>query len=107
MFPIMNEDGNVIGFSGRGENPKYLNLRNNRLFSKANSLFNIQHLVEGKPIYLFEGFIDLLKVGQGLWIDNGIACMGGILNESTFPVIRKYSNQIILERMEDPVHFLE
>lgn len=96
IFPIMNEDGNVIGFSGRGENPKYLNLRNNRLFSKANSLFNIQYLVADKPIYLFEGFIDLLKVGQELGIENGIACMGGILNSSTFPVIRKYSNQIIL-----------
>lgn len=96
MFPIMNEDGNVIGFSGRGESPKYLNLRNNRLFSKTTSLFNIQNLEEGKPIYLFEGFIDLLKVRQELEIENGIACMGGIINESTFPIIRKYSNKIVL-----------
>lgn len=96
MFPIMNGDGNVIGFSGRGENPKYLNLRNNRLFSKTNSLFNVQNLEEDSPIYLFEGFMDLLKVRQELGMENGIACMGGIINEATFPTIRKYSNKIIL-----------
>lgn len=96
IFPISNAEKEIIGFSGRGEEPKYLNIKNNKAFSKKHAIFNVENLKENKRIYIFEGFIDLLKAQQELYCVNGIACMGGIVSPEIYPVLKKYTNQIAL-----------
>jgi DNA primase len=47
VFPIKNQDGYIIGFSGRvltDEKPKYLNTRETLVFKKANILFNLNQV---------------------------------------------------------------
>nr|WP_216083293.1 CHC2 zinc finger domain-containing protein [Candidatus Mycoplasma haemohominis] len=96
IFPISNTEKEIIGFSGRGDEPKYLNIKNNKAFSRRTAIFNSEYLQEDKKIYIFEGFIDLLKTQQELYCTNGIACMGGIVSKEVHTVLKKYTNQIVL-----------
>lgn len=87
-FPLKNEYGQVIAFSGRTMDPnhsaKYLNSPQTSIFNKSVELY---HLSDAKPVirktsevYIMEGFMDVIaayKVG----IMNTVATMGTSLTE--------------------------
>ena len=87
MFPLKNEFGKTIGFSGRvwtkediekGQ-AKYKNTRATRIFNKSYELY---HLDQAKPViqkthevYLMEGFMDVIAAYRAGHV-NAVASMG-------------------------------
>ncbi|AEW45395.1 DNA primase [Mycoplasma haemocanis str. Illinois] len=97
IFPIFNRHGQIVGFSGRAiknVEPKYLNTKSNIIFNKKNCIYNIQNLQEGSPVYLYEGFFDVLS-SEKVGIKNGVAVMGASLDSSILDVIKNYSKKIV------------
>lgn len=107
MFPIHNERGNSIGFSGRifeqKENSyptaKYLNTPETPLFKKSKIIYNFN---KGKSVIrreneamLFEGYMDVISAWQA-GIKNGIASMGTSLTESQIKQLDRFTDQVIL-----------
>lgn len=105
MFPICNENGNVIGFSGRIFNsddknqPKYVNSRETMLFKKKDVLFNL-HLAKGeilkkKRVILHEGQMDVIASYRS-GLKEAVCTMGTALSLEQANMLRKYTNHAII-----------
>ena len=84
MFPLKDEEGNTIGFSGRimgdGE-PKYLNTGETEYFKKGDVLFNYsQAKLENKPFIICEGQMDVIAMCQA-GFKNTVAAMGTAITD--------------------------
>lgn len=99
MFPICDEVGRVIAFSGRllhkddsKQQPKYLNSPEMLLFNKGKVLFNYdkarQASRDDHQIILFEGFMDVLSAYQA-GVKNGVASMGTSLTSEQINLIER------------------
>ncbi len=111
MFPVSNDTGRVIAFSGRAmkdhstssgqENkiPKYLNSPETKLFYKSEVLygFNIAKNYIRKMDYavLVEGQMDLIMSHQA-GVLNTVASSGTALTELHLKKIQKLSNRVII-----------
>ncbi|HHT39597.1 MAG: DNA primase [Acholeplasmatales bacterium] len=100
MFPIDDENGNVIGFSGRSlkEKAKYINSKDSFVFSKNKSLYNLSKALpfikRENKVVIFEGFFDVIsafKVG----IKNAVATMGTALTNEQITLITKLTKHLI------------
>ena len=90
MYPLKNQNGRVIGFSGRvigkvpDDTPKYLNSPETPIFNKRRTLFNFdvarKEARKDNKIYLFEGFMDVISA-YNAGVKNGVASMGTSLTE--------------------------
>ncbi|WP_059171167.1 DNA primase [Bacillus sp. FJAT-27445] len=95
MFPLFDQNGRTIAFSGRalgGEDVKYLNSPETPIFNKSKTLYNF-HLA--KPsirrqhhAVLFEGFADAIAAYRA-GIETGIATMGTSLTQEHISLIRR------------------
>ena len=108
IFPIHNENGNAIGFSGRvfEENKndsfvtaKYLNTPETKLFNKSQIIYNFAKAKaairrENEALF-FEGFMDVISAWQA-GIKNGIASMGTSLTTEQIQKIDRFSDRIVL-----------
>ncbi|MFC6253435.1 DNA primase [Secundilactobacillus hailunensis] len=102
MYPIRNQSGQEIAFSGRMLNqtpdqPKYLNSPETELFNKRKVLFNFD-LARGAVrkqgnLILFEGFMDVMSAHQS-GVDNGVASMGTSLTEEQIYAIQRITKRI-------------
>lgn len=104
MYPIKNENGHVIAFSGRilapkaTENePKYMNSPETPIFNKRRILFNLdlakQAARQSGSLTLFEGFMDVISA-YSVRVQNGIASMGTNLTEEQIGTIRRLVNRV-------------
>lgn len=79
IFPIFDENKNIMGFGGRRVdekmNPKYLNSRESSLFNKRDILYGIHDVDDFKTIYLVEGFVDVVSLHQA-GVKNSLAALG-------------------------------
>jgi DNA primase len=88
IFPIFDEDNNVIGFSGRkylpddlkdDTQPKYSNTKETKLFVKSGILYNInnasQFIKKSHEIIITEGFMDTIRMSS-IGYKNVVALMG-------------------------------
>ena len=88
IFPVIDEDKNVIAFSGRKylrddlndvSQPKYLNTKETIIFKKSNVLYNInnsiQEIKKTKEIIITEGFMDTIRMSS-IGYKNVVALMG-------------------------------
>ena len=107
MFPLKNEFGKTIGFSGRvwtkediekGQ-AKYKNTRATRIFNKSSELY---HLDQAKPViqkthevYLMEGFMDVIAAYRAGHV-NAVASMGTALTPEHVNRLRKLTKKIVL-----------
>ena len=107
MFPLKNEFGKTIGFSGRvwtkediekGQ-AKYKNTRATRIFNKSYELY---HLDQAKPViqkthevYLMEGFMDVIAAYRAGHV-NAVASMGTALTSEHVNRLRKLTKKIVL-----------
>jgi DNA primase len=102
MFPIMDQNGNTIAFSGRtlgaGE-PKYLNSPETAIFNKSKVLYNYH---QARPVIrklqqavLFEGFADVIAADRS-GIENGIATMGTSLTDEHVSILKKNVQSITI-----------
>lgn len=102
MFPLHNEKGKVVAFSGRSlhdEKPKYLNSPETPLFNKSRLLYNFHRARPAirKQHYavLFEGFADVIAAASA-GVETGIATMGTSLTDAHVQQIRRIADQVII-----------
>lgn len=105
MFPIYNEMGGCLGFSGRIYNttdknqPKYVNSRDTILFKKKDVLFNL-HLAKGeilkkKRVILHEGQMDVIASYRS-GLKEAVCTMGTALSLEQAMILKKYTNHAII-----------
>jgi DNA primase len=105
MFPIANESGKVIAFTGRTlstdekSGPKYLNSPETPIYSKSRVLFNLDKAKE--PIrkleyaILVEGQMDCISV-YNAGFHNVIASSGTAFTELQARLLGRFSKQIVV-----------
>ena len=104
MFPIHNDVGEVIAFSGRllkDENgaAKYLNSPETPLFRKGNVLFGLDKtkraLIEANCAIVCEGQLDLISLFEA-GITNVVAPQGTAFTESQARVLKRFADEVVL-----------
>lgn len=104
MFPIRNEHGDVIAFSGRQlrEDPKsgkYINSPETPVFKKSNVLFALERarkaILKENCVLLCEGQIDAISCHeQG--IEHAIAPLGTAFTPHHAKLLRRYAKRALL-----------
>ena len=100
MFPVINVNGGVTGFSGRilgdGE-PKYLNSPDTIVFSKSRNLFglNLAKKTKSGMLILVEGNIDVVTLHQ-FGFDGAVASLGTSLTADQARLMTRYCEKVVL-----------
>ena len=104
MFPICNDVGEVIAFSGRvlqsdTEAAKYLNSPETPLFRKGNVLFGLhkskRSLIETGCAIVCEGQLDLITLFEA-GITNVVAPQGTAFTDSQARVLKRFVSEVVL-----------
>lgn len=108
MFPLSDDTGRVIAFSGRiwrdpteGARPqgKYKNSRSTLLFNKSYELYHLdkakQVAKKKHELYLMEGFMDVIAAYRA-GIENAVASMGTALTQEHVAHLSKFTKKVIL-----------
>ncbi|MEI5988616.1 DNA primase [Enterococcus termitis] len=108
MFPINDDRGNVIAFSGRllktedfpgDDMPKYLNSPETVLFNKRETLFNFdkarKEIRKENTVFLFEGFMDVIAAWQA-GITSGVASMGTSLTNEQIRKLERVAKELVV-----------
>ncbi len=106
MFSIRDVRSRAIGFGGRflpgvsAENDaKYLNSPETPLFSKSGQLYALDVAREGiareKNIVVMEGYTDVIMAHQH-GVDHAVAVLGTALGERHVPLVRRFTDSIVL-----------
>lgn len=104
MFPIRNEVGDVIAFSGRQlkEDPrsgKYINSPETDIFKKSNVLFALDRakkaILKEKTVILCEGQIDAIACHEG-GVENAIAPLGTAFTAQHARILKRYAQTAVL-----------
>jgi len=104
MFPINNETGETIAFSGRVLDPlaktaKYVNSPETMLFTKGAVLFGLDRskraLADKKTAIVCEGQLDLITAFEA-GIENVIAPQGTAFTPKQAHILRRFVDEVIL-----------
>ncbi len=104
MFPIRNDVGEVIAFSGRllkdeEGAAKYVNSPETPLFRKGNVLFGLDKskraLIESNCAVVCEGQLDLISLFES-GITNVVAPQGTAFTESQARILKRFVNEVVL-----------
>ena len=104
MFPICNDVGEVIAFSGRllkdeEGAAKYLNSPETPLFRKGSVLFGLDKskraLIEASCAIVCEGQLDLISLFEG-GITNVVAPQGTAFTENQARILKRFVNEVVL-----------
>jgi DNA primase len=104
MFPIRNEVGDVIAFSGRQlkDDPrsgKYINSPETDIFKKSNVLFALDRakkaILKEKAVILCEGQIDAIACHEG-GVENAIAPLGTAFTSQHARILKRYAQTAVL-----------
>lgn len=112
-FPIIDENNNVIAFSGRKylsvdlEDkmiPKYSNTKETIIFKKSGTFYNINNALpnikKSKEIIITEGFMDTIRMSS-IGYKNVVALMGTALTKEHLDKIIKYKCKVVLNLDQD------
>ena len=105
MFPLKNEYGHVVGFSGRKwqENDtskaKYINTSATKIFDKSYELYNLDRakpvISKTREVYLMEGFMDVIAAYKA-GVYNVVATMGTALTDKHVKRLKKIAKNYVL-----------
>jgi DNA primase len=104
MFPIHNDFGEVVAFSGRILDPKtkggkYVNSPETPLFSKGNLLFGLHQskrfLANARQAIVLEGQLDLITTFEA-GIQNVVAPQGTALTARHAALLHRFADEVIL-----------
>src|SRR5438876_5332980 len=104
MFPIRNDVGEVIAFSGRllkdeGGAAKYLNSPETPLFRKGSVLFGLDKskrpLIEASCAIVCEGQLDLITLFEA-GIKNVVAPQGTAFTEYQARILKRFVDEVVL-----------
>ncbi|MBM3738629.1 MAG: DNA primase [Acidobacteria bacterium] len=109
MFPIHTEQGKIAGFAGRGlsdeDQPKYLNSPDTELYHKKLLLYNLhrarKQVTKSDYTILVEGYMDAIGLFGGGIIESVATC-GTALGEEQIRVLRRFSEQVVINLDPDP-----
>jgi len=104
MFPIHNDVGEVIAFSGRvlekeAEGAKYVNSPETALFRKGRVLFGLHKtkrgLIEADCAIVCEGQLDLITLFEA-GITNVVAPQGTAFTENQARILKRFVSEVVL-----------
>ncbi len=104
MFPIHNDFGEVVAFSGRILDPKasggkYVNSPETPLFSKGNLLFGLHQskrfIANARQAVVLEGQLDLITTFEA-GIQNVVAPQGTALTARQAALLHRFADEVVL-----------
>jgi len=104
MFPIVDEQSRVIGFSGRAIPPrevkaKYLNSPETLLFKKSRVLYGIDKarkiMAEKRRAILCEGQLDVIRCHES-GLTEAVAAQGTAITEEHAKILKRYADEVLL-----------
>ena len=105
MFPIFDEQSNVIGFSARKFNdtdpkqPKYINSLETKIFQKNEVLFNLNkakgEILKKKRVILHEGQMDVIASYRS-GLKEAVCSMGTALTMNHVLKLKKYTTNVVI-----------
>lgn len=100
IIPILDINGNVIGFGGRAlgdEKPKYINTKETPIYDKRLNLFALNLAKNSKRdgLILCEGYLDVISLHQA-GFDNAIASLGTALTDEQAYLISRITNHVYI-----------
>ncbi len=104
MFPIRDEQGRVIGFSGRALDPatqpaKYVNSPETPLFRKSRVLYAIDRarkaIADRGEAVVCEGQIDVIRC-HAAGCEHAVAAQGTAFTEDHARMLKRYADSVIL-----------
>jgi DNA primase len=105
IFPLTNDKGQVIAFSGRiwqetdNQTAKYKNSRSTSIFNKSYELYHLDKAKKGTgkipELYLMEGFMDVIAAYRA-GIENAVASMGTALSKEHVDHLKHFTKKIVL-----------
>ena len=113
IFPIIDENNNVVAFSGRkyldddlkdNTLSKYSNSKETVIFKKNNTLYNINNALinikKSKEIIITEGFMDTIRMSS-IGYKNVVALMGTAFTHEHLERILKLKCRVVLNLDQD------
>ena len=113
IFPIIDENNNVIAFSGRkylsedlkdDSLPKYSNSKESIIFKKSNVFYNINNALSNirtsHQIIITEGFMDTIRM-VSIGYKNVVALMGTAFTKEHLDKILKWKCDVVLNLDQD------
>ena len=101
IFPIINENDEVIGFGGRSidnTDPKYLNSKESFIFKKKFTLYGINiaknAIMQRDNVMLVEGYMDVIALHK-MGISNAVGTLGTACTEYHIKMLTKYTKNIV------------
>lgn len=105
IIPIINQFGQVVAFGGRllekADFAKYKNTRETFVFSKSNTLYNLNNLKKLKNqtgldgVIIVEGYMDTISLVQGGFL-NVVASMGTSLTKDQARILKRYTDKVFI-----------
>lgn len=102
IFPILDYQGNVVGFGGRAVEdavPKYLNTPETEVYVKRHHLFGLYQARETirkcNEVILVEGYMDCLKLHQH-GINQAVASLGTAVTREQALLLRRYAENVMV-----------
>ena len=103
MFPIINTDGDVVGFGGRRlddtntELAKYVNSPETAIFNKSDNLYGLNFAQKSQiaGMILCEGYMDVIALQKSGFV-NSVASLGTAFNENHVRLLRKFTDTVYL-----------
>lgn len=105
MFPIQDEQGRVVGFSGRlleegdGQSAKYVNSPETALFHKGRILYALasarRAIVESREAIICEGQIDVIRCHLAGFV-TAVAAQGTAFTEDHARILKRYADGVTL-----------
>lgn len=101
MFPIIDQQGNVLGFGGRAmgdAKPKYLNTSDTPVFNKRKGVYAInliRKIRDLKRIVLVEGYMDVVAITQA-GVTGAVATLGTSLTNEQARLLKRYAPEVWL-----------
>lgn len=99
IFPIIDQQGNVLGFGGRAmgdAKPKYLNTSDTPVFNKRKGVYAInlvKKIRDLKRIMLVEGYMDVVAVSQA-GVQGAVATLGTSLTNEQARLLKRYAPEV-------------
>ena len=104
MFPIKNEFGHVIGFSGRvlkkdSQDAKYMNSPESPIFQKSKILYNLDVarpiIRKKRKVIVMEGFMDVMAAEKAS-ITNTVGTMGTSLTQQHVSKLKRLTDSVTI-----------
>ncbi len=98
-WPYVTISGKVIGWTGRGNDPKYLNSPQSNVFDKSKNLLNIynakKYIKQEDKCYLVEGPTDVMRMYESGY-KNTVSSNGTSFTKDMALLIKRFSDNVVI-----------